>query len=193
MDDSHPKIKDKKIAVFIAAGFEDAELTKPVAALRDAGAKVTLIGLSESDRTGVKGKHGTVVNADATIETAAPGNFDALVIPGGKAPSHLRRNERILEFTRKIDTEHKTLAAICHGPQVLASADLLEGRNATSFFTVAPEVKRAGARFANRPVVIDGNLITSRMPRDIPAFIDAIFEALEAEPEAGSEEHRKIA
>lgn len=193
MNETDEKLKGLKIAVFIASGFEDAELSEPVAALRDAGAGVTLIGLSETDKQGVKGKHGTVIEADATIDAVQSEDFDALVIPGGKAPSHLRRNERILEFTRKINEENKMLAAICHGPQVLASAGLLKDRNATSFFTVAPEVKKAGAHFANRPVVIDGNLITSRMPRDIPAFIDAIFKALEAGRHAGRKEHSKIA
>ena len=179
MDISRKGIAGKRIAIFIAKGFEDAELTKPVEALRRAGAEVTLIGLTETDKRGVVGKHGTMVKADVTIDDVRPEDFDALVIPGGKAPSHLRQNERILDFTRRIDAEHKPLAAICHGPQVLASADLLKDRSATSFFTVAPEVRRAGAHFSNKPVIIDGNLITSRMPRDIPAFIEAIFEAIE--------------
>lgn len=168
----------KSVAVLLATGFEDSELTDPVAALREAGATVTLIGMSISDKEGVKGKRGTLINADATIDEVKADDFDALLIPGGKGPALLRRDERILDFTREIERQHKPLAAICHGPQVLASAGLLEGRTATSFFTVGPEIKKAGARFVNRPVVIDGNLITSRMPRDIPAFIDALLAAL---------------
>ncbi|MCL4474549.1 MAG: type 1 glutamine amidotransferase [Actinobacteria bacterium] len=183
-------IANKKIAVFIAAGFEDPELVKPVEALKDAGAEVTLIGLTKADKQGVTGKHGTMVKADKTIDEVEPEDFEALVIPGGRAPSHLRQNQKILDFTRSIDEAHKPLAAICHGPQVLASADLLKGRNATSFFTVAAEVKKAGGRFSNKPVIIDGNLITSRMPRDIPAFIEAVFDALDATEE---ESRRKIA
>jgi len=171
-------LQQRKVAVFLAAGFEDAELTEPVKALRDAGAAVTLIGMNQEDKRGVSGKHGTVVAADVTIDEVSAEDFDALVIPGGRGPALLRQDERILEFTRQIDRDRKPLAAICHGPQVLASAGLLEGRNATSFFTVGREVKKAGARFANKPVVVDGNLITSRMPRDIPVFIDAIFTAL---------------
>ena len=100
------------------------------------------------------------------------------MIPGGRGPAKLRQNQGILEFTREIDSARKPLAAICHGPQVLAAADLLKGRTATSFFTVSPEVKHAGARYVNRPVVIDVNLITSRMLKDIPACIDALFTTL---------------
>lgn len=179
-------LTDKKVAVFLAKGYEDAELTEPVAALRKAGVRVTLIGLNPEDKKGVTGKHGTTTAADATIVEVDAADFDALVIPGGRSPGLLRQDKRILDFTREIDQEGKPLAAICHGPQVLASADLLRGRKATSFFTVRNEVRKAGGLYANKPVVIDNNLITSRMPRDIPAFIDAIFTALEAQGEGGA-------
>ncbi|MDO8735722.1 MAG: type 1 glutamine amidotransferase domain-containing protein, partial [Thermoleophilia bacterium] len=165
-------------AVLLASGFEDAELTDPVESLRQAGGAVTLIGMNGEDKSGVTGKRGTIVNADATIDEVSPEDFDALVIPGGRGPALLRLDERVLDFTREIDKEHKPLAAICHGPQVLVSAGLLAGRTATSFYTVSPEVKKAGARFVNRAVVVDGNLITSRMPGDIPAFTEAVISAL---------------
>lgn len=171
-------LSGRKIAVLLGAGFEDAELTDPVRTLKQAGASVTLVGMNDADKEGVAGKHGTIVKADAAIDEVGADDFDALVIPGGKGPTLLRQDERILDFTREIDRQHKPLAAICHGPQVLASAGLLEGRTATSFFTVGPEVKKAGAKFVNKPVVVDGNLITSRMPRDIPAFTDALIAAL---------------
>lgn len=171
-------ISGKKVAVLLAAGFEDSELTDPVEALKQAGATVTLVGMNTADKAGVTGKRGTRVKADATIDEVKSEDFDALMIPGGKGPALLRHDERVLDFTREIDGQHKPLAAICHGPQVLASAGLLQGRTATSFFTVGPEVKKAGARFVNKPVVVDGNLITSRMPKDIPAFIDAMMAAL---------------
>lgn len=171
-------LSGKRIAVLLATGFEDAELTDPVAALRQSGAAVTLVGMNADDKSGVTGKHGTTVEADATIDEISAEDFDALVIPGGKGPALLRKDERVLDFTRAIDAQHKPLAAICHGPQVLATAGLLKGRTATSFFTVGAEVKKAGGRFVNRKVVVDGNLITSRMPGDIPPFIDAIMAAL---------------
>lgn len=173
-----PDLSGKKVAVLFATGFEDSELTEPVAALIKAGAEVTLIGMSDTDKGGVVGKHGTRINADATIGEVRAEDFDALVIPGGRGPALLRKDERVLDFTRTFDAGGRPLAAICHGPQVLASAGLLEGRTATSFFTVGPEVKKAGAKYVNKPVVIDGNLITSRMPRDIPAFIEALMAAL---------------
>lgn len=171
-------ITDKKIAVLLASGFEDHELVEPVTALKDAGAKVTLIGLNEEDKNGVKGKHGTAVRADTTIDRVDYHDFDLLLIPGGRGPARLRQDERVLEFVRGFDREGLPIAAICHGPQVLVSAGILEGRTATSFFTVSREVKKAGARFVNQPVVVDGNLITSRQVKDIPRFIDAVFGAL---------------
>ena len=173
------KSYDKNVAVFIAAGFEDSELVKPVEAMRKADVDVTIIGLAEDDKKGVQGKKGTVVPADRIIDEVDPSDYDLLIIPGGKGPSHLRENEKILDFVRSFDSQDKPIAAICHGPQVLASANTLKGRTATSFFTVAREVKKAGAKFINKPVVIDGNLITSRQPGDIPQFIEAIFSKLE--------------
>jgi protease I len=172
-------ISGAKIAVLLGKGFQDQELTEPVKALRDAGAEVTLIGLSPADKDGVTGKHGTVAKADATIDEIKPDDFDMLVIPGGKGPAHLRQDERVLDFVRAIDEQSKPLAAICHGPQVLVSAGVLRGRTATSFFTVARELRGAGAKYVNKPVVVDGNLITSREVKDIPAFIETLFAFLE--------------
>lgn len=171
-------LKDKRVAVLAATGFEDQELVRPVEALRDSGAAVTLIGLTAADKKGIKGKKGTIVPADKVIDEVDQSDFDLLVIPGGKAPSRLRENGKVLDLVRDFDREGKTIAAICHGPQVLASADILKGRTATSYFTVAREVKKAGGDFVNKAVVVDGNLITSRQPGDIPRFIDAILSRL---------------
>lgn len=172
-------IAGKKVAVIFANGFEDHELIEPVEALKEEGGEVVLIGLSGEDKDGVEGKHGTVIRADATIDQADYRDFDMLLIPGGRGPARLRQDERVLEFVRQFDKEGKPIAAICHGPQVLVSAGILEGRTATSYFTVGDEVKNAGAQFVNKPLVVDGNLITSRQVKDIPQFIGAIFNALE--------------
>lgn len=172
-------LRGKKIAVLAAPGYEDSELTEPVAALSDAGAEVILIGLSAGDRQGIRGKHGTVVMADATIVDADASGFDALVIPGGKSPAHLRRDGRVLDFVRGFDNAGKPIAAICHGPQVLASAGLLRGRQATSYYKVRDEVIGAGGKYIDAPVVEDGNLITSRKPGDIPQFNAALIGRLE--------------
>lgn len=176
----------KHAAVFLATGFEDSELVEPVAALRRAGVQVTLVGMAEEDRQGVAGKKGTIVKADRLIDEVDPAAFDLLVIPGGKGPARLRQNEAILDFTRDFDAAGKPIAAICHGPQVLASAGLLNGRSATSYFTVAREVRKAGATFVNKPVVVDGNLITSRQPRDIPVFIETMLKSIDATAGTGA-------
>lgn len=180
----------KRAAVFLATGFEDSELVEPVAALRRAGVQVTLIGTAEEDRQGVTGKKGTIVKADRSIGDVDPTAFDLLVIPGGKGPALLRRNEAILDFTRAFDAGGKPIAAICHGPQVLASAGLLAGRTATSYFTVAGEIKKAGGTFVNKPVVVDGNLITSRQPRDLPVFIETMLKSIGASAETGAAKAR---
>lgn len=170
---------DKRIAVLIAPGFEDSELVEPVRELKKTGAKVTLIGLAEDDKRGVRGKRGTVVPADVTIDEVSDNDFDALVIPGGKSPAHLRRDERILDFVRNFNRDQKPIAAICHGPQVLISAGIMAGRTATSFFTVSRELKQAGANYTSGAAVKDANLVTSRSPKDIPAFINAILKQLD--------------
>lgn len=168
-----------KVAILIAAGFEDRELVEPYEHLTSTGFPTTLIGLTESDREGVTGKHGARYAAQATIAEVSANDFDAVLIPGGKAPARLRQNELVLDFIREIDHRGKPVAAICHGPQVLASAGILDGRSVTGFFTIRREIRQAGGRFVNRPVARDGNLITSRKPGDIPEFIEALTEALE--------------
>jgi protease I len=175
-----------RIAMIAANGFEDSELVKPLQAIREAGFKVTLIGLSEEDKRGIKGKHGTVVELDATIDEVNADDFDAIVIPGGRSPAHLRHDQRILDFVRAIDAAEKPVAAICHGPQVLASAGLLMGRTATSYHSVRQEVLEAGAEFLDQPVVVDGNLITSRKPADIPDFVQAFLASLDEAGVAGA-------
>lgn len=172
-------LSGKKIAVLVAAGFEDSELIKPVETLRAAGVKTTLIGLSEADKGGVVGKRGSRVPVEIAIDEAQTEDYDALLIPGGKSPAHLRGDQRVLDFTRSFDQNGRVIAAICHGPQVLISAGLMSGRKATSFFTVRGELKQAGATVFNRAVVQDGNLITSRGPGDIPQFTEALLQALD--------------
>lgn len=175
-----------KIAMIAANGFEDSELVKPLEAIREAGVSVTLIGLTDADKQGIKGKHGTVVKPDAAIDEVEADNFDAVVIPGGRSPAKLRKDRRMLDFVRAIDLAKKPVAAICHGPQVLASAGLLEGRTATSYHSVRKEVLEAGGTFLDQPVVVDGNLITSRKPADIPDFVQAFLASLDEAGVAGT-------
>lgn len=172
-------LSNKRAAVLVAPGFEDSELKEPTQVLKDTGVKVTIIGLIQDHKKGIKGKRGTVVAVDATIDEVNYADFDLLLIPGGKSPAQLRRDQRVLKFVRDFNNEHKPIAAICHGPQVLISAGVLKDKMATSFFTVSRELKESGAKYVSRPVVRDGNLITSRDPRDIPYFTRAILDALE--------------
>lgn len=173
------RLIDKKVAILAAPGFEDSELIGPLETLKNNGAQTTIIGLGEDDKRGIRGKRGAVVPADATIDEVLAGDFDALVIPGGKSPRHLRRDQRVLDFVRSFDHDRKPIAAICHGPQVLVSAGVLKGRTATGYFTVSREIKKAGAEFVDKPVVRDGNIITSRKPADIPGFVAAVLDSLD--------------
>ncbi len=163
-------------AIMISAdGFEDPELLKPLEALRADGIEVTL---ATPEGAAIHGKRGATVEADSSIEQVDASTFDLLVLPGGKAPSKLRKDPKVLAIAREFFAADKPVAAICHGPQILVSADLLRGRKATAYEAVAPELKAAGADYRDEEVVIDGNLITSRKPSDIPAFMRAVRERL---------------
>lgn len=168
-----------RAAVFVSGGFEDAELEEPARFLRDQGAEVVLVGVREKDKEAVTGKRGSVVRADKLIDEVRTKDFDLLIIPGGQAPDHLRTLPEILAFTREMYHEGKPVAAICHGPQVLISANLVRDKRVTGFPSIKDDLLNAGADYADEPVVVDGNLITSRRPEDIPDFDRAIQEALE--------------
>ncbi len=161
-------------ALMISAdGFEDAELLEPLKGLRADGIEVELVTPGGS---AIHGKRGVTVEADGAVEQADPGAYDLLVLPGGKAPASLRKEPKVLAIAREFFAAGKPIAAICHGPQILVSADLVRGRRATAYAAVAPELKAAGADYRDEEVVVDGNLITSRKPGDIPAFLRAIRE-----------------
>jgi protease I len=161
--------------------FEDRELTGPLEALRAAGAVVTLVGSSAG--TEYRGKRGTaIVAADASAGAVHMKDFDALVIPGGYAPDRMRMRHAMVDLARDAVREGKPVAAICHGPQVLISANVLRGRTLTCWPSIAVDVKNAGGLYVDKPVVEDGNLITSRKPDDVPLFSEAIIRALARVP-----------
>jgi protease I len=166
-----------RVAMPVGEDFEDSELTQPRTALTEAGHEVVMIGSRKGQR--VHGKRG---EATAAIDCAAgdvdPDQFDALVIPGGYSPDHLRTDEAVVDFIRRFAATGKPLAAICHGPQLLIEAGAVEGREVTSWPSVRTDVENAGARWLDREVVEDENLITSRGPDDLPAFCDAILQRL---------------
>lgn len=164
-----------RVLVISADQFEDAELTEPVAALRQADARVDIASLEAG---AITGKHGTRVEADLAAADADAGAYDMLFLPGGKAPARLRDAEEVRALARAFMDAEKPIAAICHGPQILISAGLVEGRRMTSYKSVGKELQDAGANYVDEAVVIDDNLVTSRQPGDLPAFIDTVLETL---------------
>ena len=174
-------LSGRRIALLVENEFEDSELTGPLEALRAAGATVVVIG--PTAHTDYKGKKlGTVVTSDIAAGAAKTADFDALVIPGGHAPDKMRMRHAMVDFTREMMDAGKPVAAICHGPQVLISANTLRGRTLTCWPSIAVDVKNAGGMYVDKPVVEDGNLITSRKPDDIPVFNDAIIRMVSARP-----------
>ena len=163
--------------MFVEDEFEDRELTGPLEALRAAGAAVRIVGPSAGAE--YKGKRGhTVVKADVAAGSVKLADFDALVIPGGHAPDKMRMRHAMVDLAREAMESGKPVAAICHGPQVLISANALRGSTLTCWPSIAIDVKNAGGLYVDKPVVEDGNLITSRKPDDVPMFSEAIIKAL---------------
>ena len=165
------------IAMPVAEDFEDSEFTVPFDRFKNAGHDITVIGKKVGEI--VIGKPG---QSRATIDKVAadldPENFDALVIPGGYSPDHLRLNEDVVSFVRRFFETGKTVAAICHGPQLLIEADVFDGRKLTSWPSVRTDLRNAGAQWVDREVVVDGNLVTSRKPEDLEAFCNEIIDRL---------------
>jgi protease I len=167
----------KRIAMLVEDEFEDRELTGPLDALRGAGATVTLVGATAGAE--YRGKRGeAVVKSDLAAGAAKIKDFDAVVIPGGHAPDKMRMRHAMVDLARDAMEAGKPVAAICHGAQVLISANVLRGRTLTCWPSIAVDVKNAGGLYVDKPVVEDGNLITSRKPDDVPVFSAAIIKAL---------------
>jgi protease I len=170
----------KTIAILATDGFEQVELTEPKKNLEDAGAKVTVLSLKPGE---IKGwdhtDWGKSVKVDGLVKDAKPDQFDALVLPGGVMnPDVLRTDSNAVTFVRTFVESGKPVAAICHGPWTLIEADVVRGKTMTSWPSVRTDLKNAGAHWVDEPVIVDGSLITSRKPDDIPAFSQAIVEAL---------------
>ena len=157
-----------KALIISADNFEDSELLVPYYRLKEAGAEVTVASMG---RGAIKGKHGYEVAVDKTLDEVNPDDYAILVLPGGKAPAAVRKEAKALAIAKSFFARNKPVAAICHGPQVLISAGLLKGRRATCYKSVVDELKEAGALYEDREVVVDANLITSRQPADLPAFM----------------------
>ena len=172
-------IDGKRIAILAEEDFEDAELIVTMRAMKDVGARVVIIGSGSQETYRGKRGNATIV-VDATADRVKAEDFDAVIVPGGYAPDRMRLYPSMVDLVRKAHDVDRVVAAICHGPQLLLSADIVKGRRVTSWPSVAVDLKNAGAKWVDEPVVQDGNLITSRKPADLPRFNEAIIEALRA-------------
>ena len=172
------KLEGKKVAILVANGFEQVEMTKPREALDEAGAETKIVSLKSGQIQGMNhADKGDKFDVDLTVNEARPEEFDALMIPGGLLnPDALRSDEDALEFARNFFREHKPVAAICHGPQVLISADLVRGRKMTSWPAIQVDMRNAGEHWVDEEVVVDNGLVSSRKPDDIPAFNQKMIE-----------------
>jgi len=168
-----------KIACVLGQGFEDSEFRVPYDRLKQEGYQVDVVGLKAGEELkGYKGRE--TVKADKAIGDVRADDYDALLIPGGQSPDHLRIDKRMVDFVRQFEQAGKLIAAVCHGPQLLMAAHLVKGRTLTAWATVQDDLVQMGANVKDEPVVRDRNWITSRKPDDLPQFAEAIVEQLEA-------------
>ena len=179
------KLENRRIAVLVADGFEKIELTLPVKAMKVAGATVEIISLHRGKIRGMNlHKPASKVSVTKTVKDARPDEYDALFIPGGFInPDLLRQSAEARNFVKSFALQSKPIASLCHGPWLLASANLLTGRKVTSWPGIRDDMVNAGAIWLNHSVVIDGNLVTSRGPQDLMAFVPAVLSLFSAEAE----------
>jgi protease I len=169
-------LSGKKIAVLVEHHYQDLEVWYPLLRLREAGAKVVVVGTGTAAE--YVGKYGYPVKVDKNADKVKVSSFDGIVIPGGWAPDRLRMSEPVLELVREMNRAKKPIACICHGGWVLVSAGVLRGRKVTSFVAIRDDVVNAGAKWVDEEVVVDKNLVTSRKPDDLPAFMQKFIELL---------------
>jgi protease I len=170
------ELKGKRVAVLAENMYQELELWYPLLRLREAGAETFVVGTG-SDGT-YKSKNGYPVQVDVTADQVSAADVDAVVIPGGYAPDLMRRYPAMVNLVREAFEQGKVVAAICHAGWMLASAGVVQGKEATCFFAIKDDLVNAGATYVDAEVVRDGNLITSRVPSDLPAFCRTIIEAL---------------
>jgi protease I len=181
-----------KIACLLAAGFEDSELRVPYDRLRQAGYTVEIIGFKAGEKLpGEKGKE--TATTDVGIDDADVSEYEGLLIPGGYSPDKLRVDQRFVDFVKEFDVTRRPLAAVCHGPQLLLTAELVRGRTLTAWPTVQGDLRQAGATVKDQPVVVDDNWITSRKPDDLQAFSAKLIEELRELEERGQWQHGEAA
>jgi protease I len=172
-------LQGKRVAILAEKIYEDLELWYPYYRLKEEGATVLVVGSGSAGQ--FESKHGVPVKVDLNADQADADDFDAVVVPGGYAPDHMRRYPAMLKLVREADQQGKVVAAICHAGWVLASAQVARGRTLTSVPAIKDDLVNAAAHWVDQEVVRDGNLITSRTPADLPAYMRAIIEALSVE------------
>ena len=170
------KIQGKRVAVLVEKFYEDLELWYPVLRLREAGCKVQIVGPKAGET--YTSKHGYPAKSDVAASEVKADDFDAIVIPGGYSPDHMRRHKAMVDLVTQAARQGKVLAAICHGPWMLCSAKCLKGKKVTGFFAIRDDVENAGGVWEDAAIVRDANLVTSRTPDDLPAFMQGILSAL---------------
>ncbi len=168
--------KQKKIAILIEEMYQVLEVWYPFLRLKEEGIEPILVGSGTKDTYG--SKEGYPAKVNVSIDQIKSLDVDGVIIPGGFAPDFMRRNPKMAEFIRKVHDEDKVVAAICHGGWMLVSAGILKERKATSFFAIKDDLIAAGAHWVDEEVVVDKNLITSRKPEDLPAFVVEIIKKL---------------
>lgn len=184
-------LKGKRVAILATDGFEQAELLEPKLALQKAGAETEIVSL-KSGR--IKGwdvdKWGTEVPVDLTIDSADPNSYDALLLPGGAMnPDKLRTEPKAVEFAKSFFTSQKPVAAICHAPWLLVEAGVVEGKTLTSWPSLKTDIRNAGGTWVDQEVQLDGKLLTSRKPADIPAFNEQFIKLLAGEQSTAKAAH----
>jgi protease I len=171
------ELKGKKVAILVDQMYQEMEVWVPLYRLQEAGVETITVG-AEAGKT-YPSKLGYPCVAQKSYDQVSPDDFDGIVVPGGFAPDHIRRHPKANKLVADINAQGKLVAAICHGPWVLCSAHgMLKGRKATSFFAIKDDVINAGAEWSDAEVVVDGNLVTSRKPEDLPAFCLACIDVL---------------
>ena len=168
-----------RVAILIEDFYQDLEVWYPLLRLKEEGFEVVTI--EPNGRKEYKGKFGYPIDVDKGIDEVKPQDFDGVLIPGGWAPDKLRLSKKILQFVKELFDQGKVVASICHGGWVLASAGICKGKTLTSYIAIKDDLTNAGAKFVDREVVRDGNLITSRKPEDLPAFCREIIAALKGQ------------
>jgi protease I len=160
----------------IGDGFEDSEFVYPYYRLQEEGYSVDIIG-SKANET-YSGKHGVPFKSGLSAGEVSVDQYQAVIIPGGRAPDKMRLDKTLVQLIKEAHSKERVIAAICHGPQMLIEADILHGRKATCWKSVATDLKNAGATYIDAPVVVDGNIVTSRHPGDLPQFCKEIINLL---------------